>query len=124
MTNDALTWYVWDSIIGWCEYGTTKSANAFVVGDRYPAFVLATEADLLISNLRAELEAERAEWLRLTAGIRQWASECGECGGTGCCAYPDRDNWHGTYNEPLPPCPACKGIRALLPTAQDEGERA
>jgi hypothetical protein len=34
-------------------------------------------------------------------------AQCETCGGSGLQAYPDRDTWHSSPNEPLPPCPDC-----------------
>lgn len=48
----------------------------------------------------------------LEAGIRKWASECGECEGTGKVATSPAGDDFGGYMES---CDQCADIRALLP---------
>lgn len=62
---------------------------------------------------RAQLDAEiatlRERIKALEDGVRKWASECGECTGTGS-VWADWDGNENLYG----PCPDCADIRALL----------
>jgi hypothetical protein len=98
MTNNALTRYCYEH-----EVGMTKVFD----GDYY----LVKEADLLISNLRAELEAERAKvgTMRERCAVLAWI--------TGIDMYETRFD-----HDPRDVGSAIAGAIRALPT--EEGERA
>jgi hypothetical protein len=69
-----------------------------------------TSLEEIVRARNVQFECFEQQIERLRAMVKQYASECGECGGTGVLDFGDDDV--GNAGDP---CPVCKDIRAMLP---------
>jgi hypothetical protein len=66
--------YVLDSVLGWCERGSTKPVD-FDHGDRHPAFVLAADHAARIAELERELAQTKEAGLVLVRELDRFQDE-------------------------------------------------